>query len=353
MVFNIDYRYDSVTGIGRYGLEFMKAWISDGNECELWVQPWMARQWELPEPFRDRYRKYPVKMRFTKYFWPSLMAIANKVEWVHSANCVLLPSSRFFRQVCMVHDMGPVMYGQMKSPADRKVWRKRLENVAAKADCILVNSLSTMKDLIGIYPETEGRIHPTPLGIDHMSEWKTSADRKGLHLLAVGTVEPRKNYDGLIRAYEALNQRRDLPPLIIAGGSGYRAEEYIRMPHELGIANKVRFTGFIKDVELARLYSEAICLVHPAHHEGFGFTVPEAFRWDIPVVASNTGGLAEFFSSSAWMVDPESMESIAAGIEKALDSGTTPEQRESRISLQNRLTWKNCVRQTRMALEGV
>jgi glycosyltransferase involved in cell wall biosynthesis len=134
---------------------------------------------------------------------------------------------------------------------------------------------------------------------------------------------------------------------------GFRAREYRDLALQLKISQKVRFTGYIPDEELINLYSEAICLVHPAHHEGFGFTVPEAFTWGLPVVASDTGGMGEFFSETAWMVDPESTESIAHGIELALDSGVTERQQLMRQELSRSLTWQNCAKKTREALEAV
>jgi glycosyltransferase involved in cell wall biosynthesis len=196
------------------------------------------------------------------------------------------------------------------------------------------------------------KVFVTPLGIDHFAA-EQNTKKSGKYILNVGTVEPRKNIDGLLKAYSALSAGRDIPPLVIAGMDGFRAREYRDLALQLKISQKVRFTGYIPDEELINLYSEAICLVHPAHHEGFGFTVPEAFTWGLPVVASDTGGMGEFFSETAWMVDPESTESIAHGIELALDSGVTERQQLMRQELSRSLTWQNCAKKTREALEAV
>jgi len=107
------------------------------------------------------------------------------------------------------------------------------------------------------------------------------------------------------------------------------------------------------DSELSDLYSRAYCLVHPAHHEGFGFTVPGAFTWGLPVVASNTGGLGEFFAETAWMVDPADIESIANGILLALESGVTAEQETKRKELSEILTWNNCAKKTLNAKKSI
>jgi glycosyltransferase involved in cell wall biosynthesis len=352
-VFNIDYNYHRATGIGRYGMELMSAWISSGQDCSIWVPRWMWREGAMPEPFAQRALRYPVKRNITERFWAPLMAVSKKIDWIHSANCMLLPRSRHYRQACMVHDLGPFLYGQMKPAKDTEPWKLRLQKVAENADCILVNSNSTKNDMIKFFPETEERVFVTPLGIDHLKPVPNSERTVGKHILSVGTLEPRKNLDGLMRAYALLSGKRDLPPLVIAGGDGYRAEEYRAMPDQLGIGDSVEFTGFVSDNALKDLYSKAVCLVHPAHHEGFGFTVPEAFSWDLPVAASNTGGLGEFFKDCAWMIDPSKPESIALGIEWALEKGVTPAQKENRLSLSRKLTWKNCADSTINALESI
>jgi len=352
-VFNIDYDYHKSTGIGRYGLELMSAWISLGEECRMWVPRWMAKLGPLPEPFAGLTSCYLPKRRITDHIWPSFTAALKKIDWVHSANCMLLPKSPFFKQSCMVHDLGPLLYGQMKAPEDTEPWRRRLNTVAEQADCILVNSLSTMNDMLHYFPNTSNRIFLTPLGIDHFKSVHDDADSCKSHILAVGTIEPRKNIDGLLRAYACLYSRRDVPPLVIAGGDGFQAESYKILPSELGIQHKVRFTGYVSDTELTTLYSKAVCLVHTAHHEGFGFTVPEAFRWKLPVVASKTGGLEEFFSGCAWMVDPSDIDSIADGISNALEHGVTEAQQRNRLELSKELTWKSCAEKTIAAMQNI
>ena len=350
--FNIDYDHTRFTGIGRYGIELITAWKSAGYGLEIWMQ---RNTKDLPPHIpgiQENIRYFPFPKRLTDHCWPSFKALVSGTRWVHSTNGILLPRGPFFRQVAMVHDLGPFLYGQMKASEDTEPWKIRLQRIAEEADCITVNSKSTMGDLLSIFPSARDKVFLTPLGIDHFSA-RLSVSMEPEHILTVGTVEPRKNIDGLLRAYSNLAKKRDLPPLVIAGGDGFRAGEYKQLSADLGLRDKVTFTGFVSDAKLADLYAKAFCLVHPAHHEGFGFTVPEAFTWGLPVVASNTGGLGEFFSKAAWMIDPSDVESISNGIELALDSGVTGEQKENRISLTRELTWKNCALKTLQAMKAL
>jgi len=350
VAFNIDFDAQMNTGIGRYGVELIKAYIRYGTPIEIWMSQFKKKLPPIADKTLSKTVYYPWPRRITDYLWPSIRASRAQISWVHSANCSLLPAAPSFRQVCMIHDMGPFLYGHMKTKKDTELWIKRIKRVVGNADCIVTNSNSTKDDLLNLFPQVESRVFITPLGIDHFASEK-STKGPGKHILNVGTVEPRKNIDGLLRAYSVLSARKSIPPLVIAGKDGFKAREYKELAVKLNIDHKVRFTGYISDEELVKLYSEAVCLVHPAHYEGFGFTVPEAFTWGLPVVASDTSALGEFFAETAWMVDPDDPESIAHGIELALDSGVTTEQKLKRQELTRKLTWQNCAKKTREALE--
>jgi len=351
IAFNIDYDARMNTGIGRYGVELIKAYMRSGTPIEIWMSQFKKKLPPVANGSLDKTVFYPWPRRITDYLWPSIRASRAEISWVHSANCSMLPASSTFRQVCMIHDMGPFLYGHMKTKKDTQLWVKRIRRVVRNADCIVTNSNSTKDDLLGLFPQVEDRVFVTPLGIDHFSS-EESRKGPGRHLLNVGTVEPRKNIDGLLRAYSILGARKEIPPLVIAGKDGFRAGEYKELAIKLNIDQKVRFTGYISDEELVKLYSEAMCLIHPAHYEGFGFTVPEAFTWGLPVVASDTSALGEFFAETAWMVNPDDPESIAYGIELALDSGVTDRQKQKRHELIKKLTWQNCAEKTKEALRS-
>jgi glycosyltransferase involved in cell wall biosynthesis len=351
IAFNIDYCSGLNTGIGRYGSELINSWAQMGMSFEIWMPRYIKKHPPLVHGIENKIVYYPWPRRLTDYIWPARHSSSSGIQWIHSANCDLLPVSRTFRQVCMIHDMGPFLYGHMKAKKDTDLWVGRIKRVVRDADCIVTNSNSTKDDLLSFFPQVRERVFVTPLGIDHFA-LKKGKKGTGKHILNVGTVEPRKNIDGLLRAFSALNARKEIPPLVIAGMDGFKAGEYRDLAVQLKINHKVLFTGYISDKELIKLYSEAICLVHPAHHEGFGFTIPEAFTWGLPVVASDTGGIGEFFPETAWMVNPESTESIAHGIELALDSGVTQKQRLKRLELSRSLTWRNCAEKTLKALEN-
>jgi glycosyltransferase involved in cell wall biosynthesis len=127
----------------------------------------------------------------------------------------------------------------------------------------------------------------------------------GDYLLAVGTLEPRKN---LTRAIEAA--RRLGIELRVAGQSGWGGVE--------ATGPGVSWVGFASDDDLARLYRGATCVVYPSLYEGFGIPVLEAMACGAPVVTSRGGATEEVAGGAAVLVDPEDVASIAAGIEDAI-----------------------------------
>jgi glycosyltransferase involved in cell wall biosynthesis len=124
-------------------------------------------------------------------------------------------------------------------------------------------------------------------------------------VLAVGTLEPRKN---LVRTVEAT--ARLGAELRVVGARGWGGVE--------ATGSHVRWLGYVDDTELARLYRGAACVAYPSLYEGFGIPVLEAMACGAPVVTSRGGATEEVAGGAAVLVDPRDAASIAAGIEEAI-----------------------------------
>ena len=155
----------------------------------------------------------------------------------------------------------------------------------------------------------------------------------GDYVLAVGTLEPRKN---LARAIDAA--KRLGVELRVAGERGWGAVD-------VGDAN-VTWVGRVDDAELARLYRGARCLVYPSLYEGFGIPILEAMACGTPVVTSRGGATEEVAGGAAVLVDPLDAEDIAAGIERA-----GAELREAGLARARAFTWEETAEQTRHVYE--
>ncbi len=147
----------------------------------------------------------------------------------------------------------------------------------------------------------------------------------GPYLFALSTLEPRKNYPRLIRAFHAARRDSGLPHrLVIGGKKGWLFDEIFATVRELGMEHEVHFLGFVDDADLPALYSGAEFFVYPSLYEGFGLPIIEASACGTPVLTSDNSCLPEAGGDGALYVDAESVESIADGITRL---ATQPELR--------------------------
>lgn len=138
--------------------------------------------------------------------------------------------------------------------------------------------------------------------------------------LAVGTIEPRKNYLNLIRAFAEVS--KDFPDwnLIIVGKKGWDYEEVFRQIRINYLQKKVHILGYLSSKSLVNLYSLARGLVFPSFYEGFGIPPLEAMQCGCPVIASNTSSIPEVVGDSALLINPEDPREITAAMKKLIKS---------------------------------
>jgi alpha-1,3-rhamnosyl/mannosyltransferase len=256
----------------------------------------------------------------------------------------------------MIHDLAPFIFRKMFPDDLGDHYRNRTERAVSNCDALVVNSGTTMNDLLERFPQAAGRTFLTLPGSDHriQSDGLEAAppDRPGPgFLLTVGTVEPRKNYCNLVRAYHRLLSRQpgDVPDLVICGGMGYRSEEVVNLVGQLDISRRVTFTGYASEEQLCSLYRNALAYVHPARYEGYGFPVVEALRSGLPVAAADNSAVRELFSGLYLPFEAESPESIAEALLTLLDTARRGEEvaGSGRIAVALReLTWENCAKET-------
>lgn len=165
------------------------------------------------------------------------------------------------------------------------------------------------------------------------------------YLLYLGTLQPKKNIEGLIRAFSFLITNYQSPiVLVIAGKKGWLYEKIFDLVKELKLKNKVIFTGFVEEEEKPYLLAGAKAFVFPSFYEGFGIPVLEAFSLGVPVVCSNTGSLPEIGGRSAIYCDPYSPKSIAQSLQKVLT--LKPEEKNEIIKAGfkrcQEFSWEKC-----------
>lgn len=216
-----------------------------------------------------------------------------------------------------------------------------------QAAAVLVPSETTRRDLLAAYPVPglEGRVTVVPEGLTATAAAGTLPD--GIEpgfILAVGTIEPRKNYVRLLDAYRTLRSRRSVPQLVIAGRPGWAYGDTLR---RIQAEPGVRYLGHVDEPTLAALYESASVLAYPSLYEGFGLPLLEAMAQGVPAVIGKVGALPELAAGSALEVDPEDVDAIAGALEKLL-SDTNLRNRMGEVGKQRAagFTWERAAAST-------
>jgi glycosyltransferase involved in cell wall biosynthesis len=173
-------------------------------------------------------------------------------------------------------------------------------------------------------------------------------------LLYAGAVYPPKNFTRLVRAYARVGPERGIPLVVAGGENRFLSEGELREPEALGIGDWVRRPGWIEQEELAVLYGLSDALLLPSLFESCGLPVLEAMAAGCPVVTADRYGTKELAEGAAVLVDPESVESIAAGIGRVLDDRAL--RAELIVAGRERsraFEWRRCATETLGVLERV
>lgn len=160
---------------------------------------------------------------------------------------------------------------------------------------------------------------------------ETLCARLGLPLeyfLFVGTLEPRKNIQGILHAYRQL---RDLlgkrtPALVLVGNYGWLFEETLALTHQLTLTDAVHWIHNLPNADLPALYSGAVALLMPSFYEGFGLPALEAMQCGTATIVSDCSSLPEVVGDVGWRVDPHSVESIAEAMYHAFTNEALRQQ---------------------------
>lgn len=174
------------------------------------------------------------------------------------------------------------------------------------ADAIVVSTSVEMEDIANLYNAKHARVEVIPAGVDLQLFQPTDSTRahqtlgllpkEGGIILYVGRIEPLKGLDILVRAMALIDRSSDAH-LVIVGGSGENDAEVQRLQTlaaELGISDRITFTGSMQQEHLPAFYSAADMFVFPSYYESFGLAPLEAMACGTPVIASRVGGLKTF-----------------------------------------------------------
>jgi glycosyltransferase involved in cell wall biosynthesis len=256
-------------------------------------------------------------------------------------------------RVVTIHDVLALRMPQYFSRLIAERFRVLARSVAHRADIVLTGSASSRDDIAELLDVDPARVRVTPYGVEErfrprQADPEEIERRFGVtppYVLCVGTLEPRKNLSGAVRAFERLQDDFPRHSLAIIGGKGWKRGEFERVM--AGTRARVSRTGYLADDDLPLLYSGADCFLFPSFGEGFGFPVLEAMACGAPVVASDVTSLPDLAGDAALLVDPADTDAIAAAVGEVLGSSELRERLRGRGLERSRgYTWERCAADT-------
>lgn len=252
---------------------------------------------------------------------------------------------RKMKLTATIHDMTCRLMPELHTPANRKADESFTRNILRRAARLIAVSESTKADAVRLAGLDPQRIEVIYSGVPevYFGAQPRPADRP--YILFVGTIEPRKNIDTLLDAWQGCRARSDFD-LVIAGASGWAGEK--TLARLLARPQSVRYLGYVPEDELPGLTAGASVFVYPSLYEGFGFPVAQAMAAGVPVITSNTSCLPEVAGGGALLVDPRSVSEIQSAIDLLLAS---PELRQKLGSAgmaraQKEYRWAVCARKS-------
>ena len=256
----------------------------------------------------------------------SIERLVGPVDVFHSPNYFLPARHGHAARVVTIHDLSVLKHPEWHPPKRVLLHRLALMRTARSVDHVITPTEAIRCEVIDGLRLPPSRVTAIHHGVTDAfrprsdSELRPALARYGLtpggYLAYVGALDPRKNLERLVTAVSLVARGRPkMPSLVVAGPLGWRsAAVRARLTTSRGI-----YVGFLRTPDVALLMAGALALVYPSLYEGFGLPVLEAMACGIPVITSEVGGLAEVTGDCAVIVDPENVESIAAGIMRTLD----------------------------------
>lgn len=321
-------------GIGRYtrGLITALAQLDRHNHYTLMFSP------DAPQADLQHFQaypnfsqaRYPLAERWMTIGWHRFF-LPVPVEWFsgpvdlfHSPNFILPPARRA-KMLLTVHDLSFIRHPQGAVDKLRRWLERVVPRSLARADHVLADSKSTKQDLISIYNLPADTITVVGAGVEERFQPITDPAllarvQKRYRLpdkfiLGLGTLEPRKNFTGLIQAFSQ-SPVRETHHLVIAGGKGWLYEDIFATAAASPVSDRIHFTGFVADEDLPALYSLAAVFAYPSHYEGFGIPVIEAMACGTPVICADNSCLPEVAGRSALQVKATDLPALAETMER-------------------------------------
>ncbi len=319
---------DTRTGVGRFVDETVTrlarradlsltayGWAPGGKEAMEAAVPAGVRVAAMPmagPQFRFLWRRVP---------FPPIELVTGPVDVVHGPNFVVPPAVRA-GELVTVHDLTILRYPELCTP-DTLQFPSLLERSLRRGAWVHTVSHHVADEVVEILGADPARVVTIPNGVTPVPEGDPAdghrlagADR---YVLALGTVEPRKDLPRLVAAFDLVADDDPELRLVVAGPEGWGAERFDGAVARARHRDRVVRLGWVSDHDRAALLRGAAVYAYPSIYEGFGLPPLEAMSADTPVVTTTAGAIPEVVGDAAVLVPPRDVDALAGALRRVLD----------------------------------
>lgn len=270
------------------------------------------------------------------------------------------------KKITLIHDMTYKVFPETVNKKTLYMLNMNMEKSCRRADKIITISEFSKSEIIKYMGVDKNKISVMPVGVDH-SLFKICEDKSAIqsvlykykinspYFLYLGTLEPRKNIEGMIDAYAILKKRNpDAPEFVLAGRKGWLYDSIFEKVKQYHIEESVVFTGYVEEAEAPLIMNGALAFMFVSFYEGFGMPPLEAMACGTPVITSNTASLPEVVGDSAITVNPYSAEEIAQAMEKLYKNDNLREELSAKgLKRADEFTWTKSAEAVISAIDNI
>lgn len=276
-----------------------------------------------------------------------------KIDLFFAPSSYIIPSilPKSIKSLLTVHDLVAFLYPNTHNKKATIIEKLLLRHALKRATTVCAVSENTRRDILQRFHFPPEKIEVVscaageefrPIPKEKLKDFIVKTNLPEKFFLAVGTLEPRKNYLNLIKAFKEVSERHPDYYLIIVGKNGWDFEKIYAAIKENYLSKKVHVLGYLSNKSLVNLYSLATALVFPSFYEGFGMPPLEAMQCGCPVIASHTSSLPEVVGDAAILINPESPEQITAAMLKIIkDPDLRQQLREKGLVQAKKFSWED------------
>jgi len=263
--------------------------------------------------------------------FPPIEFLCFKADILHCPD-YLIPPTLNKNIVLTIHDLAFIRFPEFNFDWFIKKYTWEVKKNAQISKKIIADSKSTKNDIVRFFKIDPAKVEVVYLAADNLFKklLEKEKDRSVLkkykinkkYILSVGTIEPRKNFITLIKAFNLIkhNINNFDYKLVIAGQTGWKSEATYEEREKSPYREDILFIGRVPDQDLVQIYNQAELFVYPSLFEGFGLPPLEAMSCGLPVIASNTSSLKEVIGSAGILIDPNNLSDISRSIGDILEN---------------------------------